>query len=71
MLKKEGTHRITYLGFETTNTPLNLTLNFGNDENNFSVYDYINCYTEDSKEDNQDQGACTVYYQLDAAGRAE
>jgi len=51
MLKKEGTHRITYLGFETTNTPLNLTLNFGNDENNFSVYDYINCYTEDSKED--------------------
>lgn len=49
-LKKEGTHRNTYFGVENSNTPLHLNLNFGKDESGFSVYDYIDCYTEDAKE---------------------
>ena len=52
-LKKEGTHRITYFDLEKNNAPLHLNLNFGRDESGFSVYDYIDCYTEDSKEDLQ------------------
>lgn len=49
VLKKEGTHRITYTSPQNSNKPLHLNLNFGNDGNGFSVYDYIDCYTEDSK----------------------
>lgn len=49
-LKKEGTHRITYYGLENTNEPLHLNLNFGQDSTGFSIFDYIDCYTEDSKE---------------------
>ena len=52
VLKKEGTHRITYYGLKkSTISPLHLNLNFGEDENGFSVFDYIDCYTEDSKDD--------------------
>lgn len=51
ILKKEGTHRITYFGVENSNAPLHLNLNFGKDESGFSVYDYIDCYTEDKRED--------------------
>ena len=51
VLKKEGTTRITYFGVENSNAPLHLNLNFGNDESGFSVYDYIDCYTEDAKDD--------------------
>ena len=50
-MKKEGTHRITHYGVENTISPLHLNLNFGDDENGFSVFDYIDCYTEDSKDD--------------------
>ena len=50
VLKKEGTHRITYSGVENTISPLHIDLNFGNDKNGFAVYDYLDCYTEDSKE---------------------
>ncbi|MBO5287043.1 MAG: hypothetical protein J6B34_02850 [Clostridia bacterium] len=50
-LKKEGSHRITFYGVEGSNVPLHLNLNFGRDESGFSVYDYIDCYTEDAKED--------------------
>ena len=49
-LKKEGTHRITFFGVESSNAPLHLNLNFGNDEKGFSVYDYVDCYTEDTKD---------------------
>jgi len=49
VLKKEGTHRITYFGLENSNKPLHFNLNFGKDENGFSVYDYIDCYTEDNR----------------------
>lgn len=51
VLKKEGTHRITYFGTEESNVPLHLDLNFGEDAEGFSVYDYIDCYTEDAKDD--------------------
>ena len=54
-LKKEGSHRITYFGVENTISPLHLNLNFGSDGSGFSIYDYIDCYTEDSK-DNLAQG---------------
>ena len=50
-LKKEGTHRITYFGVENAISPLHLNLNFGKDETGFSVYDYIDCYTEDGEDD--------------------
>ena len=50
-LKKEGTHRITFFGLENSNAPLHLNLNFGEDETGFSVYDYIDCYTEDRKDE--------------------
>lgn len=49
-LKKEGTHRITYFGTENTISPLHINLDFGQDENGFSVFDYLDCYTEDTKE---------------------
>ena len=51
VLKKEGTHRVTYYGVENTISPLHLNLNFGKDDSGFSVYDYIDCYTEDAKDD--------------------
>ena len=41
VLKKEGTHRITYSGVENTISPLHIDLNFGNDKNGFAVYDYL------------------------------
>lgn len=50
-LKKEGTHRITYYGVENTICPLHLNLDFGKDSTGFSVFDYIECYTEDAKDD--------------------
>lgn len=49
-LKKEGTHRITFTDLENSNMPLHLNLNFGEDESGFSVFDYVDCYTEDVKE---------------------
>lgn len=49
-LKKEGTHRITYNGVENTICPLHLNLNFGKDSSGFSVFDYIECYTEDDRD---------------------
>ncbi len=49
-LKKEGTHRITYFGLENSISPLHLNLEFGKDDNGFSVFDYLDCYTEDSKD---------------------
>jgi hypothetical protein len=49
-LKREGSHRITYFGVENSSSPLHLNLNFGKDETGFSIYDYIDCYTEDDKE---------------------
>ena len=49
-LKKEGTHRITYYGVENTISPLHLNLEFGKDDTGLSVFDYIDCYTEDAKE---------------------
>ena len=51
VLKKEGTHRITYFGVENTISPLHLNLDFGKDDNGFSIFDYVDCYTEDAKED--------------------
>ncbi len=50
ILKKEGTHRITYYGTENTISPLHLNLEFGRDESGFSVFDYLDCYTEDTKD---------------------
>ena len=50
-LKREGTHRITYFDLKNSNTPLHLNLNFGEDKTGFSIYDYIDCYTEDGKDD--------------------
>ena len=50
VLKKEGTHRITYFGAENTVSPLHLNLEFGKDSNGLSIFDYIDCYTEDSKD---------------------
>ncbi|MBP3591825.1 MAG: hypothetical protein J6K14_05020 [Clostridia bacterium] len=50
-LKKEGTHKITYFEEGNPNTPLHLNLNFGEDATGLSVYDYIDCYTEDKKDD--------------------
>jgi len=50
VLKKEGSHRITYSGPENTISPLHLNLNFGTDSTGFSVFDYIDCYTEDTRE---------------------
>lgn len=51
VLKKEGTHRITYYGVENVISPLHLNLEFGKDETGLSIYDYIDCYTEDEKDD--------------------
>ena len=50
VLKKEGTQRITYSGVENTIAPLVLVLNFGKDDTGLSIYDYLECYTEDSKD---------------------
>lgn len=50
VLKKEGTHRITFFGSDNPNLPLHLNLDFGRDGNGFSVYDYIDCYTEDGRD---------------------
>ena len=49
-LKKEGTHRITYSGVENTISPLTIVLNFGKDSNGVSVFDYLECFTEDTKD---------------------
>ena len=49
-LKKEGTHRITYSGVENTISPLTIALYFGEDGSGFSVFDYLECYTEDAKD---------------------
>lgn len=49
-LKKEGTHRITYSGVENTISPLTLVLDFGKDSTGLSIYDYLECYTEDAQE---------------------
>ena len=49
-LKKEGTHRITFYDINENNAPLHLNLEFGKDEKGFSVFDYVDCYTEDKKE---------------------
>jgi hypothetical protein len=49
VLKKEGDYSATYFGLENSNTPLHLNLNFGKNENGFSIFDYIDCYTEDDK----------------------
>ncbi len=51
LLKKEGTHRITYYGVENSNTPLHLNLEFGKDNTGLSIFDYVDCYTEDKKDD--------------------
>ena len=50
ILKKEGTHRITFFDINENNAPLHLNLQFGTDDTGLSIYDYIDCYTEDSKE---------------------
>ena len=50
-LKKEGTHRINYAGIENTISPLTVILYFGNDESGLSTFDYLECFTEDTKED--------------------
>ena len=50
VLKKEGGHRITYYGVENEISPLHLNLEFGQDESGFSVFDYLDCYTEDAKD---------------------
>lgn len=50
VLKKEGTHRITYYGVENTISPLHFNFEFGEDSTGFSVFDYIDCYTEDAKD---------------------
>ena len=50
-LKKEGTHRITFFDIETNNAPLHLNLEFGKDDTGLSIFDYIDCYTEDPKDD--------------------
>ena len=49
-LKKEGTHRITFFDIKKNNAPLHLNLEFGKDETGFNVFDYIDCYTEDTKD---------------------
>lgn len=49
-LKKEGTHRITYAGETGYTSPLHLNLDFGKNESGLSLFDYIDCYTEDKKE---------------------
>lgn len=49
VLKKEGDYSATYFGLENSNTPLHLNLNFGKNENGLSIFDYIDCYTEDDK----------------------
>lgn len=49
-LKKEGTHRITYFGVENTISPLHINLNFGKDDTGLSIFDYLDCYTEDEKD---------------------
>lgn len=53
VLKKEGSHRITYSGVENTISPLHLNLNFGKDSTGLSIFDYIDCYTEDPKDNLQ------------------
>ena len=47
-LKKEGSQRITYFGLENTISPLHINLDFGK-KDGFSVYDYLDCYTEDEE----------------------
>jgi len=50
VLKKQGEHHITYEGPENTISPLTLVLNFGKDDDGFRIFDYLECYTEDTKE---------------------
>lgn len=50
VLKKEGTHRITYYGAEGFVSPLHLDLQFGKDGSGLSVFDYVDCYTEDARD---------------------
>ncbi|MBR2296002.1 MAG: hypothetical protein IKA43_01185 [Clostridia bacterium] len=49
-LKKEGSPRITYHGLENSISPLNITLNFGTDSTGLSIFDYLECYTEDERD---------------------
>ena len=49
-LKREGKHRITFFGLENTISPLHINLIFDDKE---SEFDYIDCYTEDSKDNIQ------------------
>ncbi len=51
VLKKEGSHRITYYGLENEISPLHLNLEFGKDSTGLSIFDYIDCYTEDLKDE--------------------
>ena len=53
VLKKEGSHKITYSGVENTISPLHINLNFGKDSTGLSIFDYIDCYTEDPKDNLQ------------------
>ena len=40
ILKKEGTHRITFFDINENNAPLHLNLQFGTDDTGLSIYDY-------------------------------
>ena len=66
-LKKEGTTRTTFFGSKSPNTPLHLNLNFGDDASGFSVYDYIDCYTEDTKDDLHQFTIVSEGYHIDPA----
>lgn len=48
-LKREGEVRINYYGVENLINPLQITLYLGDDDG-FSVFDYLQCYTEDSRD---------------------
>ncbi|MBQ9735983.1 MAG: hypothetical protein IJV96_04280 [Clostridia bacterium] len=50
VLKKEGTHKVTYSGVDNALNPLVIVLNFGEDETGLSIFDYLQCYTEDTKD---------------------
>lgn len=49
-LKKEGTPTATYLGLDSSTSPLVISLGFGKDEKGFNNYDRLYCFTEDEKE---------------------
>lgn len=65
-LKKEGTHRITYNGVENTISPLHLNLEFGKDNTGLSIFDYIDCYTEDTKDNLHQFTIMREGYHIDA-----